>query len=221
MSRKQETPCKVVPLREEFMALANRHREKVGAALFALVLAQMEYWQGRKERDEYVAEELERARNGRGPTEKGWVKKAADQLSGEIFGAGSKESVTRALGRLVQIGVLRRRKSGRSRVDHTYQYRVDLVVLGRLLGEVGYTLDSGRWKEMEGIELAPGSGEGNGKCESSPCNTERHGDESECHHDESKCHHATTITERREYVHRTHPKKYPLNLPRRWRGQGD
>jgi len=124
----------VVLVRGEYAALANVARGKVSGLPFALVLNQVEYWQGRKERDGYVAEEKARAgNNGQGPTEQGWFYKSAHEMSGELYGLVSAKTAERALDRLVEIGVVMRRANPRNKVDRTWHYRLDLVKLHQQL----------------------------------------------------------------------------------------
>ncbi|MCX6867212.1 MAG: hypothetical protein NTV46_13520, partial [Verrucomicrobia bacterium] len=140
----------VVPLREEYAALARIKAGTGSALVLALVLAQMEYWQGHKDRDRFTAEEVERAMNGgRGPTDCGWFYKSARELCAELFDMTSQSTVDRALDRLHDLGILHRRRNQVRRNDRTHHYRLDLLVLGTMLREQGHGLE--RWPEVDGI----------------------------------------------------------------------
>ena len=148
----------IVPLREEYAALARVVRGDVGGLPFALVLNQVEYWQGHKDRDGFTAEERERAGNsGQGPTDCGWFYKAAHEMADEMFGLVSEKTAERALDRMVKIGVLMRRANPRNKADRTWHYRLDLIELHRQLAGLGSLAD--RWKELPFLEC-PATGGG-------------------------------------------------------------
>jgi len=147
MSEKKEKKYNAVPLREEFAALVKSVDGGVGKLPLALVLGQMEYWAGRKERGEFVAEEIGRATDDEaGTLQAGWIYKSAQQLSDEIFGMVSTRSASRGLDGLVELGVLMRRRNPRNNIDKTWHYRLDLLGLGRMLLGLGYKLE--RWPEL-------------------------------------------------------------------------
>lgn len=132
---------RVAVIREELVAVT-------GDAIAALVLNQMLYWQQRVEDyDLMLAEEQARAPERFAPDVEppfanGWFWKTARQLAEEVMlGEGAAKTVARHLERLVESGLLLRRRNPYNAWDKTYQYRVDLARLQAELHRRGYTLD--------------------------------------------------------------------------------
>ena len=158
-NKKESGGYRMVPLREEFTALGRELAGEVSKLAFTLVLGQMEYWQGKKDKPVYVKEELARGLDGgKGATDCGWFWKSARQLAGELQGFSSHSTVSRVLKRLRKLGVLLQRKNPHRRGDNTFHYRVDMLRLGRMLLARGYELE--RWTELNAViqELGPLTG---------------------------------------------------------------
>jgi hypothetical protein len=123
-----------VMLREDLMALT----QDIGQAL---VLSQMLYWTDRiDDFNELILEENKRlAEHGQKQIEylHGWIWKSARQMKEELFNAISEDAIQRAFASLSEKGIFLKRRNPKFRYDRTMQYRVDLLVLRKMLKQIG------------------------------------------------------------------------------------
>jgi hypothetical protein len=125
---------RVVPLREDLMLLTKDTNQ-------SLVLTQMLYWTERiDDLNELILEENKRlAEHNQQQKDylRGWIWKSARQMSEELFHSLSEDTVQRAFNGLLKRGILTKRRNPKFKYDRTIQYRVDLLVLRRLMKEIG------------------------------------------------------------------------------------
>jgi hypothetical protein len=107
----------------------------------ALVLSQMLYWTDRiDDFNELILEENKRlAEHGQKQIEylHGWIWKSARQMKEELFHAISEDAIQRAFVFLSEKGIFLKRRNPKFRYDRTMQYRVDLLVLRKMLKQIG------------------------------------------------------------------------------------
>jgi len=126
-------------VKEELVAIT-------GDVLLAMVLNQMIYWSERiRDVDNFISEEKRRA-SAHGidlvmPLCHGWIYKTAHDLVDELMGAVSKQTMSRYLQNLCDMGFLTQRKNPIYRWDNTWQYRVNLISIQKALHEHGYGLE--------------------------------------------------------------------------------
>lgn len=111
----------------------------------AAVLGQMLYWSVRtRDVDVFLKEEHERMhQTGESPNvdlTRGWVYKSADELANELLEICSRRTVNRRLKKLVDLGLLDRRRNPKYDWDRTWQYRPDFSAIDNALRAIGYTL---------------------------------------------------------------------------------
>jgi len=125
---------RVIPLREDLMLLTKDMNQ-------SLVLAQMLYWTERiDDLNELILEENKRLAEHNQQQKDylhGWIWKSARQMSEELFHSLSEDTVQRAFNGLLKRGILTKRRNPKFKYDRTIQYRVDLLVLRRLMKEIG------------------------------------------------------------------------------------
>jgi hypothetical protein len=123
-----------VVLREDLMELTKDINQ-------ALVLSQMLYWTEKiDDLNDLILEENKRlAEHGQNQIEyfHGWIWKSARQMKEELFHALSEDAIQRAFVSLSDKGIFVRRRNPNFKYDRTIQYRVDLLLLRRLLKEIG------------------------------------------------------------------------------------
>jgi len=123
-----------VLLREDLMELTKDINQ-------ALVLSQMIYWTKRvNDLNDLIFEENKRlAEHGQKQKDycHGWIWKSARQMKEELFHALSEDAIQRAFANLTEMGLFVKRRNPEFRYDRTLQYRVDLLLLRRLLKEIG------------------------------------------------------------------------------------
>jgi hypothetical protein len=123
-----------VPLREDLMMLTKDLNQ-------SLVLGQMLYWTERiDDLNDLILEENKRLAEHDQPQVEynyGWIWKSARQMSEELFFALGEDTVQRAFAGLLSRGLLTKRRNPKFKYDRTVQYRVDLIVLRRMLKDIG------------------------------------------------------------------------------------
>jgi hypothetical protein len=125
---------KKVVLREDFMELTKDINQ-------ALVLSQMLYWTKKIDNlNDMILEENKRlAEHGQPQIEyfHGWIWKSARQMKEELFHALSEDAIQRAFVALADKGIFIKRRNPNFKYDRTLQYRIDLVLLRRMLKDIG------------------------------------------------------------------------------------
>jgi hypothetical protein len=146
MKKHRVRPLKRVVIREELIALTGCLEE-------AILLGQMLYWSERtRDIDKYIQEELSRQIGIDVPLLRGWIYKSARELLDETMLLCSEEKVRKHMANLVKNGWLMRRKNPYNSLDHTYQYRVNLIKVIRDLVAIGYYLEG--YHLLDQIQLA-------------------------------------------------------------------
>jgi len=128
---------KKVVLREDMMALTKDVTQ-------ALVLGQMLYWTKTLDKvNDWLFEENKRLAEADLPQHDynyGWIYKSAKEMKDELMNAFSEDSIQRAFSALVSRGILMKRNNPFLRYDRKLHYRVDLVLMRRMLNEYGYEM---------------------------------------------------------------------------------
>jgi hypothetical protein len=123
-----------VVLREDFMALTKDINQ-------ALVLSQMLYWTKKiDDLNDMILEENKRlAEHGQPQIEyfHGWIWKSARQMKDELFNSLSEDAIQRAFATLAEKGIFVKRRNPNFKYDRTLQYRIDLILLRRMLKDIG------------------------------------------------------------------------------------
>jgi hypothetical protein len=126
-----------VVLREDLMALT-------GDLCQSMVLGQMIYWTKTLDKiNDWLFEENKRLAESDMPQHDynyGWIWKSAREMRADLFNAFSEDSIQRAFTALTSKGVLMKRNNPYLRYDRKLHYRVDLVLLRRLLRECGFEM---------------------------------------------------------------------------------
>jgi len=90
----------------------------------ALLLSVLEMWTGI------------RARNNRD----GWIFRTQDELARDTAGVLTPRQIRKAIERLLELGLVERRRNPDYRWDRTYQYRLDIEALNALIAEISADL---------------------------------------------------------------------------------
>lgn len=181
----------------------------------AAILGQMTYWTLRtRDIDEYLCEEAERmAQEGRtanvGPT-CGWIYKSAEELSEELLGLCSRQTVARRLDDLVEAGLIERRHNPDHKWDRTLQYRPNLEAIEQGLRELSYSLEnafrSEDWKLVR-KHLDPDKCIGQGeKCISHPEQSSAHSEQMSAHPEQSNARSEQSSAHSEQAIPETIPK---------------
>lgn len=137
---------KRVVIKEELVALTGKVND-------AIVLNQMIYWSERvKDSDQYVQEEIDRARKyADGSTESleeiketlesGWIYKKSPEMIDDTMLTISRKTMDRIFESLVDNKWLDRRRNPKYKWDKTWQYRVNLYKIQSDLLKLGYNLE--------------------------------------------------------------------------------
>jgi hypothetical protein len=124
-------------LREDMMALTQDVTQ-------ALVLGQMLYWtKTLDEVNDWLFEENKRLAESELPQYEyncGWIYKSAREMRGDLMNAFSEDAIQRAFSALVTKGVLMKRHNPLLRYDRKLHYRIDILLLRRLLKDRGYEM---------------------------------------------------------------------------------
>jgi len=126
-------------IKEELVAITDD-------GILAVVLNQMIFWSERvRDVDNFIIEEKRRA-SAHGtelimPLCHGWIYKSANELVDELMGVVSKQTMSRYLQSLCDMGFLTQRKNPAYKWDNTWQYRVNLNAIQKALCEHGYVLE--------------------------------------------------------------------------------
>jgi hypothetical protein len=110
----------------------------------ALVLGQMLYWTKTLDKvNDWLFEENKRLADADLPQHNynyGWIYKSAREMKEDLMNAFSEDAIGRAFAALTSKGILMKRNNPIVRYDRKLHYRVDLVLLRRLLKESGYDM---------------------------------------------------------------------------------
>jgi len=124
-------------LREDMMALTQDVTQ-------AMVLGQMLYWtKTLDEVNDWLFEENKRLAESELPQYEyncGWIYKSAREMRGDLMNAFSEDAIQRAFSALVTKGVLMKRHNPLLRYDRKLHYRIDILLLRRLLKDRGYEM---------------------------------------------------------------------------------
>ena len=131
-------------LREDMMAITNDVTQ-------AMVLGQMMYWTKTLDKvNDWLFEENKRLAESNLPQHEynyGWIWKSAKEMREDLMFAFSEDSIRRAFTALVNKGVLMKRNNPYVGYDRKLHYRIDLLLLRRILKDSGF--------EMTDFQLAP------------------------------------------------------------------
>lgn len=124
-------------LREDMMALTQDVTQ-------ALVIGQMLYWTKTLDKvNDWLFEENKRLAEAELPQYEynyGWIYKSAREMREDLMNAFSEDAIQRAFSALVTKGVLMKRHNPLVRYDRKLHYRVDILLLRRLLKDRGYEM---------------------------------------------------------------------------------
>jgi hypothetical protein len=124
-------------LREDLMVLT-------GDLCQSMVLGQMIYWTKTLDKiNDWLFEENKRLADSDQPQHDynyGWIWKSAKEMRTDLFNSFSEDAIQRAFTALTNRGVLMKRNNPYLRYDRKLHYRVDLVLLRRLLRECGFEM---------------------------------------------------------------------------------
>lgn len=124
-------------LREDLMVLT-------GDLCQSMVLGQMIYWTKTLDKiNDWLFEENKRLAESDIPQHDynyGWIWKSAREMKEDLMNAFSEDAIQRAFTALTNKGILMKRNNPFVRYDRKLHYRVDLVLLRRLLRERGFEM---------------------------------------------------------------------------------
>lgn len=136
--KKRVSKLRQVPLRADLMAVTG------GDMIAALVLKQMMYWTEKLEDlDRLILEENQRlVKYGMDQVDysEGWIYKSHRQMREELFNCVSEDTIGRAFSKLTSMGLFQTRRNPKFQYDRTFQYRLDLILLRRLMNDSGFVL---------------------------------------------------------------------------------
>lgn len=124
-------------LREDLMKLTDD-------VVQAMVLGQMIYWTKTLDRvNDWLFEENKRLAEADLPQHEynyGWIWKSAREMRDDLMGAFSEDAIQRAFTNLAKRGILMKRNNPYVKYDRKLHYRIDLVLLRRLLLDMGFEM---------------------------------------------------------------------------------
>jgi DNA-binding MarR family transcriptional regulator len=129
-------------IKEELVALT-------GDFVKAVILNQFLYWSERVDDfDKFIVEERQSAQEIGDEINisllQGWIYKKAEELAEETMLKLSKSNMMNHIKVLVESKWIEQRRNPRNKMDKTYQYRVNIVVIQKALLPMGYSLEGYR-----------------------------------------------------------------------------